>query len=302
MKQALSLVFIALLAVAGCKKDDGSPTGDVGGGTTTAFEFVAGHAWTYNEQAYQVNGTPLPNTALQASLSVLATGQTIGGIPQAAVLRMGYTQGGSSPIGTLTVAYNQDRFLIYNGAGSTTGEWPAFPGWNVLFDFTKNTAVRSILSFDSTFQLTMRSGGLLRDRVRYNATMAYAGEEPVAAFNTASVACSKYLYTFTYDAVIDTGGVSLFNGNLITATITIWFSPTIGFVKLRGDATYKVKLQSLNDLKIGHDPGAYIHVSPGLTYYSIYSPPYFTYEFFSLQTGGALQSAYAVFDGFTKSF
>jgi hypothetical protein len=147
-------------------------------------------------------------------------------------MRTVYAQGTETKSDNLTVAYNEDRFMIYNGTSSNPNESPSLPGWTALFDFRKDFSARSLLSFDSTYQIAMRSGGILRDRVRYNATMRYVGEETVSAFNTSNIGCSKYIFTFIYDAVIDTGGVVLYNGNVINASATIWFSSSIGFVKL----------------------------------------------------------------------
>lgn len=303
MKQSLYLITMFLLAVSGCKKDDGGPTG-AGGGTTTSFAFVAGRSWTYSGQSYQPNGTPIPNSALQASLTVQTTGQPIGGIPNAAILGLSYTQGTQSASGTFAAAYDQDRFMIYNGSSGDPTESPSLPGWTTLFDFKKDVTVRTVLSFDSTFQLTMRSGGIFRDRVRYKMTMAYVGDESVQVFNTPSISSSKYLTTFTYDAVIDTGGVTLYNGNVINATLTIWFSPAIGFVRIRGDLAQLSRqgLRSLNELLVVHNPAARYHSSPGVTYYLFDFGGGAFYEAFSLNAGNGTQAGYAIFDGFTKNF
>jgi hypothetical protein len=300
MKQLLCCMIVFVLAASGCKKDDAGPTNG-GSGSTTSFEFVAGRSWIYNGQSYQTNGTPLPATALQASLTVLTTGQPIGGMAQAAVLQTSYTQDAKSQNGTVTVAYDQDRFLVYNGTTGSPTVSPSFPGWNTLFDFKKDLSVRPVFSFDSTYQITMHSGGVLHDRVRYNATMQYSGDESISAFNTSGIACSKYLYTFTYDAVVDTGGVVLFSGNVINATVTIWFSPGIGFVRLRGDMSTRVKLQSLGDLRISHDPAAGFHMSPAVTYY-YFNYGFFVYETFQVNAGAGTLGGYAIFDGFSKSF
>lgn len=301
IKQAAVLITIWLLAVSGCKKDDAGPTGD-GDSSTTAFELIAGRSWTYSGQSYQTNGTPIPNSALQTSLTVQTTGQTIGGIAHAAVMRLAYIQGTNSASGNITVAYDQDRFMIYNGTGSNSNESPSLSGWSTLFDFKKDVTVRPVLSFDSTYQIILRSEGILRDRVRYNMTMRYIGEETVSVFNTPNISCSKYLFTFTYDAVIDTGGVSLYNGNVINTTLTIWFSPSIGFVKLRGDFAQfsRLGLQSLNDLKISHDPVARYHSSPGVSYYFI-GVGGIGYESFSLNAGTGTQAGYAIFEGLSRN-
>lgn len=309
MKHILFFIAVCMLAISGCKKDSG-PTDNGGGGNTPTFEFIAGRSWTYTGQSYETNGTPIPNSSVQTSLTVQTTGQTIGGIANAAVLRSTYTQGTHSETNNLTVAYNQNKFMIYNGTTSNPDESPSFPGWSTLFDFTKDSNTRSVLSFDSTYQLGMRSGRILRDRVRYNATIRYLGEETISAFNTASIVCSKYLFTFTYDATIDTGGTVLYNGNVINATSTIWFSPSIGFVKVRSDGAqlFTWRLRDLQDFQIVHNistfsgyPGR-VHLSPGVGYYYIDLGGGNIYEFFELYAGSGTQAGYSIFEGFSKNF
>jgi hypothetical protein len=194
--------------------------------------------------------------------------------------------------------------MIYNGTASDPTASPSLPGWSTLFDFKKDITVRTVLSFDSTYQITMRSGGVLRDRVRYKATMAYIGDESVQVFNTPNIPSSKYLFAFTYDAVIDTSGVSLYNGNVINATLTIWFSPTIGFVKIRGDLAQLSRpgLRSLNDLRIIHDPTTHYHNSPGVSYWLFDFGGGFVYEAFTLNAGNGTHAGYTIFDGFSKNF
>lgn len=303
MTRILSLIAILVLVVSGCKKDDAGPTG-TGGGTTTSFTLIAGRSWTYSGQSYQTNGTPIPNSALQTSLTVQTTGQTIGGIPNAAVMGLSYTQGTATASGNLTVAYDQDRFMIYNGTASDPTVSPSLAGWSTLFDFKKDVTVRTMLSFDSTYQITMRSGGVLRDRVRYKVTMGYIGDETLQVFNTPNIPTSKYQFTFTYDAVIDTAGVSLYNGNVINATLTIWFSPTIGFSKIRGDFTQlsRLGLRSLGGLRIIHDPATRTHSSPGVSYYTFDLGGGFVFEGFTLNAGNGTQTGYTIFDGFSKNF
>jgi len=303
MTRVLSLIAILVLSVGGCKKDDAGPTG-TGDGATTSFTLIAGRSWTYSAQSYQTNGTPVPNSTLQASLTVQTTGQTIGGIADAAVMGLSYTQGTIAASGNFTAAYDQDRFMIYNGSASDPTASPSLAGWTTLFDFRKDGTVRTVLSFDSTYQLTMRSGGVLRDRVRYKVTMGYIGDEVLQVFNVPNISTSKYQCTFTYDAVIDTAGVSLYNGNVINATLTIWFSPTIGFSKIRGDVTQLTRsgLRSFKDLRIIHDPAARIHVSPGIVYYDLDSGPGVVSREFDLHAGNGTQSGYAIFDGFSKNF
>jgi hypothetical protein len=117
MTRVPSLTAILVIAVAGRKKDEAGPT-STGGATTTSFTLIAGRSWTYSGQSYQTNGTPIPNSALQTSLTVQTTGQTIDGIPGAAVMGLSYTQGTKAASGNLTVAYDQDRFMIYHGTVS----------------------------------------------------------------------------------------------------------------------------------------------------------------------------------------
>ena len=148
----------------------------------------------------------------------------------------------------------------------------------------------------------MRSGGILRDRVRYDATMRYSGDESIVAFNMGALTCSKYLFTFTYDAVIDTGGVVLFTGNLITATLTIWFSPSVGMLRIRGDISTRVNLQSLDALQISHDSASRYHISPGVTYYTFDFGGGFGYEVFSLNARPGAQVGYSIIDGLSKNF
>lgn len=298
MKRVLFFTTMCLLVVSGCKKDEGGPTDT---GSTTPFEFIAGRSWTYNGQSYETNGTPIPNSSLQTSLTVLTTGQTIGGIGNAAIMRMAYTQGTRSESENITVAYNQDKFMVYNGSPTNSNESPSLPGWSALFDFKKDVSVRSVFSFDSTYQIGMRSGQILRDRVRYNATIRYLGEEAVSAFNTSNISCSKYQFTFTYDAVVDTGGSILFNGNVLNATTTIWFSPSIGFVKVRGDGTqlFMERIRNFGELKIRHDLTQHSSLA---VYYYRYTIFGVEYELLGLRAGTSTQAGYSIFDGFSKNF
>jgi hypothetical protein len=309
MRHILFIIIVGVLAVSGCKKDSG-PTDGGAGGTASPFEFIAGRSWTYSGQSYQTNGTPIPNSSFQTSLTVQTTGQPIGGVANAAILRSTYTQGSHSETNNLTVAYNQNKFMIYNGTASNPDESPSFPGWSTLFDFTKDSNTKTVLSFDSTYQLGMRSGRILRDRVRYNATIRYLGEETISAFNTSNIACSKYLFTFTYDATIDTGGIPLYNGNVINASSTIWFSPSIGFVKVRGDGTqlFTWRLRDLQDLKIVHNLTSYfgypgrVHISPGVWYLYVDFGGGVTYEWFGLSAGTGTRAGYSIIEGFSKNF
>jgi hypothetical protein len=185
---------------------------------------------SYTRQNFDQNYTLV--STFQHDVEVLATGRTIGGLADAATVTVSTSGGSGMRIDTVTMAVEGGKFLIYDSRGQAPGRVPLLPLWNTLFDLGLNAVPASPLSFDSTFTLTMVSGQVLRDRVNCRVEIRYVAEDLISVFGAPLVNCFVFTRTVSCEETVDTAGVLLFQGPVITLLDSIWFADDIGPVKM----------------------------------------------------------------------
>ena len=108
----------------------------------------------------------------------------------------------------------------------------------------------------------MASGHVLRDRVTCRVEMRYAGEDLISAFGAPLINCFVFTRTVSSEETVDTAGVLLFQGPVITLLDSVWFADDIGPVKLtsRGSTLEVDSLGlpfTLSPLQVVHTPSSH---------------------------------------------
>jgi hypothetical protein len=224
------------------------------------YGFSRGQVLAYTRQNFDQNHNPV--SSFQHEVEILATGQTIGGFSDAATVKVTTSGGGLSRIDTAAMALEEGRLMIYDGRGQIPGRYPALPLWNTLIDLGLNAASDTLLSFDSTFTVTMASGHILRDRVSCRVETRYAAEDQIPAFGAPFINCFVFTRTVSCEETVDTAGVLLFQGPVITLLDSVWFADEIGPVKMtsRGNTLELDSLGlpfSLSSLQVVHAPSSH---------------------------------------------
>ncbi|HEX7573642.1 MAG TPA: hypothetical protein VF514_11150 [Bacteroidota bacterium] len=250
--------IVAVSALVGCA-GNGSPSGPRRL-LLSRYAFSAGQTLSYTRQNFDQNDTPV--SSFQHEVEVLATGRTIGGLADAATVKVSTSGGSGTRVDTVTMAVEGGKLLIYDGSGQVPGRFPLLPLWNTLFDLGLNAVPAALLSFDSTFTLTMVSGNVLRDRVNCRVEIRYAGEDQISAFGAPIINCFVFTRTVSCEQTVDTSGVLLFQGPVITLLDSIWFADDIGPVKMtsRGNIFGVDSLGlpfSLSPLQVVHTPSSH---------------------------------------------
>jgi hypothetical protein len=78
----------------------------------------------------------------------------------------------------------------------------------------------------------MVSGHVLRDRVRCLVVSRYAAEDQVPAFGSPFINCFVFTRTVSCEETVDTAGVLLFQGPVISLLDSVWFADGIGPVRM----------------------------------------------------------------------
>jgi len=133
---------------------------------------------------------------------------------------------------TAAMAVSGGKLVIYDARAQVPGRIPPLPSWNPLVNLGLSAVPDTLLSFDSTFTVPMASGNILRDRVRSRVETRYVSEDPISAFGSPIVNCFVFLRTVSCEETVDTAGVILFQGPVITLLDSIWFADGIGPVKM----------------------------------------------------------------------
>ena len=250
--------IVVMVALAGCA-GNGSPSGPRML-LPPSYAFSAGQSLSYTRQNFDQNHNPV--SSFQHEVEVLATGRTAGGLADAATVRVSTSGGSGTRIDTVTMAVQGGKLMIYDGRGQVPGRFPLLPLWNTLFDLDLNTVPATLLSFDSTFALTMMSGHVLRDRVNCRVEIRYVAEDLISAFGSPLINCFVFTRTVSCEETVDTAGVLLFQGPVITLLDSIWFADDIGPVKMtsRGSILEVDSLGlpfSLSPLQVVHTPSSH---------------------------------------------
>jgi hypothetical protein len=224
------------------------------------YAFSAGQILSYTRQNFDQNYTPV--SSFQHDVEVLATGRTIGGLADAATVKVSTSGGSGTRVDTVTMAVEGGKLMIFDGSGQAPGRFPLLPLWNTLFDLGLNAVPAALLSFDSTFTLTMVSGNVLRDRVNCRVEIRCAGEDQISAFGAPIISCFVFTRTVSCEETVDTSGVLLFQGPVITLLDSVWFADDIGPVKMtsRGNIFGVDSLGlpfSLSPLQVVHTPSSH---------------------------------------------
>ena len=250
--------IVVTAALAGCA-GNGAPSGPRML-LTPSYAFTAGQSLSYTRQNYDENHNPV--SWFQHDLEVLATGRTIGGLADAATVKVSTSGGSVTRVDTVTMAVEGGKLMIYDGRGQAPGRFPPLPVWNTLFDLGLNAVPATLLSFDSTFTLTMVSGQVLRDRVNCRVEIRYVAEDLISAFGSPLINCFVFTRTVSCEETVDTAGVLLFQGPVITLLDSIWFANDIGPVRMTswGSVLEMDSLGlpfSLSPLQVVHTPSSH---------------------------------------------
>jgi hypothetical protein len=254
-----ALLGIAVMtALVGCTRD-GPPSGPRRL-LPPSYAFTAGQILSYTRQNFDQNHNPV--SSFQHEAEVVATGRTVGGLADAAAVRVSTSGGSGTRMDTVTMALEGGKLMIYDGRGQAPGRYPLLPIWNTLFDLGLNAVPATLLSFDSTFVLTMISGHVLRDRVNCRVEIRYVAEDLISAFGSPLINCFVFTRTVSCEETVDTAGVLLFQGPVITLLDSIWFADDIGPVRMtsRGSVFEVDSLGlpfSLSPLQVVHTPSSH---------------------------------------------
>jgi hypothetical protein len=252
------LGVVVMSVLIGCTRND-SPSGPRRV-LLPSYAFSAGQVLSFWRQNFDQNHNPV--SSFQHDAQVLSTGGMIGGRADAATVRILTSWGGGTRVDTVGMAVEEGELMIYDGRGQAPGRIPPLPLWNPLIDLNLGAAPATLLSFDSTFTLTMASGHVLRDRVTCLVEMRYAGEDLISAFGAPLINCFVFTRTVSSEETVDTAGVLLFQGPVITLLDSIWFADDIGPVKLtsRGSTLEVDSLGlpfTLAPLQVVHTPSSH---------------------------------------------
>ena len=220
--------MVAISALAGCAGDE--PPSGPRRVLPPSYAFSAGQSLSYTRRNFDNNYTPV--SSFQHDVEVLATGRTIGGLADAATVKVSTSGGSGTRMDTVAMAVEGGRLMIYDGRGQAPGRFPVLPLWNTLIDLNLSALPATLLSFDSTFTLTMASGHVLRDRVNCRVEIRYAAEDHISAFGAPLINCFVFLRTVSCEETVDTAGVLLFQGPVIALLDSIWFADDIGPVRM----------------------------------------------------------------------
>jgi hypothetical protein len=258
MRSTAVLSIVVMSALAGCTRND--PPSGPRRLIPPSYALSAGQILSYTRRNFDQNYNP--TSSFQHDVEVLASGQTIGGFPDAAIVRVTSSGGSVTRIDTVALAVEGGRLMIYDGRGRTPGRFPLLPLWNTLFDLALNADPETLLSFDSTFTVTMMSGHILRDRVTCRVEIRYVGEDQISAFGAPLINCFVFARTVNCEETVDTAGVLLFQGPVITLLDSVWFADDIGPVKMtsRGNTLEVDSLGlpfSLSPLQVVHAPSSH---------------------------------------------
>lgn len=248
---------LALLAcaIAGCTKNE--PPSGPRTILPPSFELTAGHILSYTRQNFDANGNP---TAFYFhDVEVLDRGRSVGGYDDAATVKVTTTRGSLTRLDTVTMAVEGGRVMVYDLHARIPGRVPSLPEWNTLIDLDLSAVPDTLLSFDSTFTLTMASGHILRDRVSCAVGTRYAREDQIPGFTAPFLNCSVFTRTVSYAETVDTAGLLLFQAPVITLLDSVWFGDGVGPVRwtTRGSplGTDSLGLPfSLASLQVVHTP------------------------------------------------
>ena len=198
--------------------------------TPPSYVFTPGQRIMYIRRNFDQNYNPTVTYSHEAS--VLDAGRAIGGYADAATVTISTTGESLSRSDTAVLAFEGGKLLIYDAAAHAPGRYPPLPAWSTLIDMRLNPVADTLLSYDSTFTVTMASGHLLRDRVTCSVVTRYAGLDQIAAFGAPIITCSVFTRSVSYRESVDTSGQNLFQGQVIALFDSVWFAQDIGPVKL----------------------------------------------------------------------
>ena len=252
------LGIVVMTALAGCT-GNGPPSGPRRL-LSPSYALSAGQSLSYTRQNFDLNHNPV--SSFQHEVEVIATGRPAGGLADAATVRVSTSGASGTRIDTVMMAVEGGKLMIYDGRGQSPGRFPLLPLWNTLFDLSLNALPATLLSFDSTFALTMMSGHVLRDRVKCLVEMRYVAEDLISAFGSPLINCFVFTRTVSCEETVDTAGVLLFQGPVITLLDSIWFANDIGPVRMtsRGSILEVDSLGlpfSLSPLQVVHTPSSH---------------------------------------------
>lgn len=258
IRGTLVLGIMVMCALAGCTGNE--PPSGPRRVFPPSYAFSAGQILSYNRRNFDQNNTPV--SSFQHDVEVLATGRTIGGLADAATVKVSTSGESGTRIDTVTMAVEGGKLMTYDGRGQAPGRFPVLPLWNTLIDLNLNAVPATLLSFDSTFTLTMVSGHVLRDRVNCRVEIRYAAEDQISAFGAPLINCFVFTRTVRSEETVDTAGVLLFQGAVITLLDSVWFADDIGPVKMtsRGNMLEVDSLGlpfSLSRLQVVHTPSSH---------------------------------------------
>ncbi len=213
---------LLLLVSSGCVKNEGPSGPRIL--ITPSFAFVPGQTLSYLRRNFDSDHNPV--STFQHDVSVLAY-PGAGPLPVATVC---VTSSGGSGVrlDTVTLVAGGGGIEILDESSQGAGRAPGLPLWNPLIDVRLNPAPDTLLSYDSTFTVTMASGHVLRDRVMRSIVTRYAGEDQIPAFGAPFINCFVYTRTVYSAETVDTAGVLLFQGPVTALLDSLWFADGIG--------------------------------------------------------------------------
>jgi hypothetical protein len=195
-----------------------------------SYVFTPGQVMAYIRQNFDQNHNPTATYSHDAG--VLDAGRAIGGYADAAIVSISTTGGSVTRSDTAVMAFEGGRLLIYDAVAHAPGRYPPLPVWSTLIDMRLNPGPDTLLSFDSTFTVTMASGHLLHDRVTCSVVDRYAGPDQISAFGAPIINCSVFTRSVNCRESVDTAGEILYVGPVIALFDSVWFAQDIGPVKL----------------------------------------------------------------------
>jgi hypothetical protein len=225
-----------------------------------SFVFSPGQTLSYIRQNFDQNHNLV--STFRHDVEVLTSGGMIGGLANAATVMVSSSGGNLTRIDTVALAIEGGRLLIYDARARASAGFPPLPFWNTLIDLSLPAAADTLLSCDSTFTVAMASGHILRDRVTCRIETRYVGEEVIPAFGAPVVNSFVFTRTVYCGETVDTAGVLLFQGPVITLLDSVWFADGIGPAKWtsRGNTLEVDSLGlpfSLAPLQVVHTPSSH---------------------------------------------
>jgi hypothetical protein len=223
-----TVVLVALVcAFSGCTGD--APPVSPRSTIPPTITLSPGLSLSYLRRNFDQNYNPV--SSFQHVVTVIASGQAIGGYADAAIAAVS-TSGGAVMRGdTVALAVEGGKLLIDDPRAQSPGRYPVLPRWNTLLDLRLQAFPDTLLSFDSTFTVAMASGHVLRDRVACSVVTRYAGEDRISAFGAPIITCFVFTRAVKCAETVDTAGVLLFQAPVITLLDSIWFADGIGPVR-----------------------------------------------------------------------